>query len=74
MEPAIAGEELVGVFTSAKKVHKFKELARVLRTDIGGLTGEVPLNTYTITGYAIVASPPAEPPERVRTCSTEFAA
>ncbi len=33
-----------------------------------------PLNTYTVTGYATVASPPAEPPERVRTCSTEFAA
>ena len=25
-------------------------------------------------GYATVASPPAEPPERVRTCSTDFAA
>ena len=33
-----------------------------------------PLNTYTVTGYATVASSPAEPPERVRTCSTEFAA
>ena len=37
VEPVGGGEELVGVFTSAKKAHKFKELARVLRTDIGGL-------------------------------------
>jgi len=29
-------------------------------------------NTYTVTGYATVASLPAMPPERVRTCNTEF--
>ena len=30
-----------------------------------------PAKTYTVTGYATVASLP-EPPERVRTCSTEL--
>ena len=37
MEPAGAGQELVGVFTGAKEVNKALELLRVARADVGGL-------------------------------------
>ena len=37
MEPAGAGQELVGVFTGAKEVHKALELAGVLGADVGSL-------------------------------------
>ena len=41
MEPAIAGEELVGVFIDTKEVNKALELARVLGADVGSLAEEV---------------------------------
>jgi len=37
VEPAGAGQELVGVFTGAKEVHEALELAGVLGADVGGL-------------------------------------
>ena len=41
MEPAGGGQELVGVFTGAEEVHKFRELAGVLGADVGSLAKEV---------------------------------
>ena len=41
VEPARAGEELVGVFTSAEEVDKALELARVLGADVSSLAKEV---------------------------------
>ena len=41
VEPAVAGQELVGVGRGAEKFHKLSELLWVSRTDIGCLTDEV---------------------------------
>ena len=41
VEPAGGGQELVGVFTGAKEVNKFRELLRVARANVGGLAKEV---------------------------------
>ena len=41
MEPAGAGEKLVGMFTGAKEVDQTLELARVLGTDVDGLAQQV---------------------------------
>ena len=41
MKPAGAGEELVGVRIGAEEVHKFRELLRVTRADVGSLTEEM---------------------------------
>ena len=41
MEPAGGGQELVGIFTGAKEVNKFRELLRVARANVGGLAKEV---------------------------------
>ena len=41
MEPAGAGQELVGVFTSAEEVDQALELVRVLGSDVGGLSQQV---------------------------------
>ena len=41
MEPAGGGQELVGVFTGAEEVHKFRELAGVLGANVGSLAKEV---------------------------------
>ena len=41
MEPAGAGQELVGVFTSAEEVDQALELSRVLGSDVGGLSQQV---------------------------------
>ena len=41
MEPARGGQELVGVFTGAEEVYKFRELLRVTRANVGSLAKEV---------------------------------
>lgn len=41
MEPAVAGQKLVGVFAGAEEVNQALELARVLRTDVGSLAEQV---------------------------------
>ena len=41
MEPAGAGQELVGEFMGFQEVNKALELLRVARADIGSLTEEV---------------------------------
>ena len=41
VEPAGAGQELVGVFTGAEEVNEALELARVFRADVGSLAKEV---------------------------------
>ena len=41
VEPAGAGEELVGVFAGAEEVDQTLELARVLGADVGSLAEEV---------------------------------
>ena len=41
MEPAGAGQELVGVFTSAEEVDQALELSRVLGADVGSLSQQV---------------------------------
>ena len=41
MEPAIAGQELVGIGAGAKEVDKALELLGVARADVSGLTKEV---------------------------------
>ena len=41
VEPAVAGQELVGVGVGAKEGHKALELRGVLGTDVGGLAKEV---------------------------------
>ena len=41
MEPARGGQELVGVRIGAEEVHKFRELLRVARADVGSLAKEV---------------------------------
>ena len=37
VEPAGAGEQLVGQIVSLEEVHKFRELLRVTRADVGSL-------------------------------------
>ena len=41
VEPAVAGEELVGVLTDLQELHELPELGRVFGADVGGLTDEV---------------------------------
>ena len=41
VEPAVAGEQLVGVGVCPQERHEEVELCRVARTDVGCLTGEV---------------------------------
>jgi hypothetical protein len=41
MEPAGAGQELVGVRIGAEEVYKFRELLRVTRANVGSLAKEV---------------------------------
>ena len=41
VEPAVAGQELVGMFTGAKEVDQTLELARVFGADVGGLAEQV---------------------------------
>ena len=41
MKPAVAGQELVGVFTSAEEVDQALELLRVLGADVGSLSQQV---------------------------------
>ena len=41
VEPAVAGEELVGVFAGLQKLHERPEPCRVAWTDVGGLADEV---------------------------------
>ena len=41
VEPAITGQELVGVFTGSEEVDKALELLGVFGPDVGGLTEEV---------------------------------
>ena len=41
VEPAVAGEELVGVLADFEELHESSELRRVFRTDIGSLAYEV---------------------------------
>jgi hypothetical protein len=41
VEPAIAGEELVGEFVSLEEIDQALELSRVARADVGSLTEEV---------------------------------
>ena len=41
VEPARGGQELVGVRIGAEEVHKFRELLRVARADVGSLAKEV---------------------------------
>ena len=57
MEPAGAGQELVGVFTSAEEVDQALELSRVLGSDVGGLSQQVlgVLDTTNESGDARVA-------------------
>ena len=41
VEPTIAGEELVGIFTTAEERDQTVELGRVARADVGSLAQEV---------------------------------
>lgn len=41
MEPAVAGEELVGMLALFKEFHQSPELRRVFRMDVGSLADEV---------------------------------
>ena len=41
VEPAVAGQELVGMFTGAKEVDQTLELARVFGADVGSLAEQV---------------------------------
>ena len=41
MEPTIAGEELVGIFTTAEERDQTVELGGVFGADVGGLANEV---------------------------------
>ena len=41
VEPAGAGEELVGVLPFLEEIHELRELSRVLGIDVGSLTDEV---------------------------------
>ena len=41
VEPAVAGEELVGIFTGLEEGDEALELLGVARADVGGLTDEV---------------------------------
>ena len=41
VEPAGAGEELVGVLPVFEEVHEFCELRRIFRTDVGSLADQV---------------------------------
>lgn len=54
MEPAVAGQELVGVFTSAEEVDQALELARVLGSDVGSLPQQV-LGVLDATNQSIDA-------------------
>ena len=54
MEPTVAGQELVGVFTSTEEVDQALELARVLGTDVGGLSQQV-LGVLDATNQSIDA-------------------
>ena len=54
MEPAVAGQELVGVFTSAEEVDQALELSRVLGADVGGLSQQV-LGVLDATNQSIDA-------------------
>ena len=52
VEPACAGQELVGVFPVLEELHKFGELRRIFRADIGSLTDEV-LGVLHATNLAV---------------------
>ena len=54
MEPAGAGQELVGLFTSAEEVDQTLELARVLGSDVGSLSQQV-LGVLDATNQSIDA-------------------
>ena len=54
MEPAVAGQELVGVFTSAEEVDQALELLRVLGADVGGLSQQV-LGVFDATNESVGA-------------------
>ena len=41
MKPARASQKLVGVLPVSEELHKLRELLRIFRADIGGLTDEV---------------------------------
>ena len=41
VEPAVAGQELVGMFTGAKEVDQTLELLKVFGADVGGLAEQV---------------------------------
>ena len=41
MKPARASQKLVGVLPVSEELHKLRELRRIFRADIGGLTDEV---------------------------------
>ena len=52
MEPAGAGEELVGVFPFLEEIHECRELCRIFRVDVGSLADEV-LGAGDTTNFAI---------------------
>ena len=54
MEPAVASQELVGVFTSAEEVDQALELSRVLGSDVGGLSQQV-LGVFDATNESVDA-------------------
>ena len=41
VEPAVAGQELVGIRAGAEEVHQTLELARILGADVGSLTKQM---------------------------------
>ena len=41
MKPIGTRQELVGIFAIPEELHKFRELCRVFRTNVGGLADEV---------------------------------
>ena len=41
MEPAVAGQELVGIFPRFEEIHQSLELIRILWADVGSLTKKV---------------------------------
>ena len=60
MEPAIAGEELVGEFMGFQEVDQKRELSGVLRADVGSLSQQVLRVAHTtdlaVVGFVAVAA------------------